>query len=87
MADGGTFSSVQNPFHASHSGVLGQSKANTAYDFSWGNFGSFLVQATHQNQDTSGDFLRVLSDGLVHFSLAEDVSFNISASYTYNLPA
>jgi hypothetical protein len=81
------FSTVQNPFASSHAAALGKSTVQTAYDFSWSNFGSFLVQANHQNQDTSGEILRVLSDGKVFFSPAEDVSFNVSATYSYSLPA
>jgi hypothetical protein len=81
------FSTVQNPFASSHAAALGKSTVQTAYVFSWSNFGSFLIQATHQNQDTSGEILRVLPDGQIYFTPQEDVSFSVSGTYAYNLPA
>lgn len=81
---------VQNPFQRTDFaaiGLPGTTTALTAYDFAWSNTAAtFLIQCSHQAEDTGGLFLKSLSDGIIRFSASQDVLLSVDAAYAYDLP-
>jgi len=85
--DVSTFDTVENPFLNSHSAVLGQGTATTAYDFSWsGDNASFRINASHVVPDLGSAYYKGLSVGTMNFSVTADVLAHLTGTYGYSLP-
>jgi len=81
------FITVQNPFQASHSAVVGGSTATTTYDFAWAEqFGSLLIQASHETEGVESGDMESFSSGFIWITPSEDILLTIDAAYSYDLP-
>jgi hypothetical protein len=81
------FTTVQNPFQATHTATYGPGTATTAYDFTWsGDSGSFDFTMTHAAPDLHSAAYRAISQASIFFSTTEPLIARLVGSYDYSLP-
>lgn len=77
---------IENPLVHEHTITMGLSEAEAEYLFSWGaGFGSFHIDGADQihANEPSGS---ASTSGTMYFTSSTDLTIDISAAYTYDLP-